>query len=157
MAEAVVHALQICTGILVAFILGLPYASEDLFSIHILHSDIGWWRVMLASAVLPALCQASTCVAQYVVSLWLGGTSRAPLICPHPIMQVLCLLTISESPTWLRLSGCSEDAHLAECTLLSGDDLNIALLDDVEEPSNLETQPQVRPRHWQYGLAPPTC
>ncbi len=56
------HA-QICTGILAAFILGLPYASEDLFSVHILHSDIGWWRVMLATAVLPAFCQASSCVA----------------------------------------------------------------------------------------------
>ena len=63
---------------------------------------------------------------------------------PHPMLQVLCLLTVSESPAWLRHSGRPEDAHVAECKLFSGDDLNLALLDDVEEPSNLETQPQAR-------------
>ena len=60
------------------------------------------------------------------------------------LVQIVCLLTISESATWLRLSGRHEDAHLAECTLLSGDDLEVALLDDVEEPGNLVPQAQVR-------------
>ena len=66
---------------------------------------------------------------------------------------MLCLLTISESPTWLRLSGRPDDARVAECTLLSGDDLDVALLEDVEEPSNLETQPQVRSQHLHHRLA----
>ncbi len=50
---------QICFGILVAFMLGLPYASEEVFSVTILGSSIGWWRVMLAAAVLPALLQVT--------------------------------------------------------------------------------------------------
>jgi len=141
--------VQICTGILAAFVLGLPYASEDLFSVHILRSDIGWWRVMLATAGLPALCQASLCVAVWFVYGWKGTFVTSP----HPLLQVLCLLTVSESPTWLRHSGRPDDAHVAECKLFSGDDLNLALLDDVEEPSDLETQPQARLGTWHCGCA----
>ena len=70
--------LQICTGILVAFIIGLPYASEDLYSVHILHSKVGWWRVMLATAVLPALCQVDRYAAAYSLCLWLAENSTAP-------------------------------------------------------------------------------
>ena len=54
---------QICFGILVAFMLGLPYASEELYSVRIFDSEVGWWRVMLAMAVLPALCQVCSCAA----------------------------------------------------------------------------------------------
>ncbi len=72
------------------------------------------------------------------------GWKRTFVTSSHPMLQVLCLLTVSESPAWLRHAGRPEAAHVAECKLFSDDDLNLALLDDVEEPSNLETQPQAR-------------
>ena len=58
-------------------------------------------------------------------------------------LQVACLTTVSESPTWLRLAGRFDEAHLAECTLLSGADLDVALLNDDGDEPHLP-QPQAR-------------
>ena len=57
--------MQICFGILVAFMLGLPYASEELFSVAFLGKTLGWWRVMLAAAVVPALLQVIALLRRY--------------------------------------------------------------------------------------------
>ena len=59
-------------------------------------------------------------------------------------MQVACLIIVSESPTWLRLSGRFDEAQRAECTLLAGDDLDLALLDDDADEPHLP-QPKARP------------
>ena len=145
--------VQICLGILVAFMLGLPYASEEVFSVTVLGRSIGWWRVMLAAAVLPALLQVTTFMQwckmrrkwpHVNLCAWLDTWRRsADLTFVTFDMQVACLITVSESPTWLRLSGRFDEAHLAECMLLSGDDLDVALLiDDADEPHL--PQPQAR-------------
>ena len=47
----------ICVGILVAYLVGLPYRHNTPQHAYIGGSDVAWWRVMLALGLIPAALQ----------------------------------------------------------------------------------------------------
>ena len=47
----------ICVGILVAYLVGLPYRDNTAQHAYIGGSDVAWWRVMLAFGLIPAALQ----------------------------------------------------------------------------------------------------
>ena len=47
----------ICVGILVAYLVGLPYRNNTPQHAYIGGSDVAWWRVMLALGLIPAALQ----------------------------------------------------------------------------------------------------
>ena len=47
----------ICVGILVAYLVGLPYRNNMPQHAYIGGSDVAWWRVMLALGLIPAALQ----------------------------------------------------------------------------------------------------
>lgn len=47
----------ICVGILVAYLVGLPYRDNIAQHAYIGSSDVAWWRVMLAFGLIPAALQ----------------------------------------------------------------------------------------------------
>lgn len=52
-----VEQVFICVGILVAYLVGLPYISNQPAAINLGKAHIAWWRVMLAIGMLPAAAQ----------------------------------------------------------------------------------------------------
>lgn len=65
--------LFVCVGILVAFVIGLPYDGKEA-TVQLLDHDTAWWRVMFAIGLLPAAMQvcvlapASTCLIALVIA-----------------------------------------------------------------------------------------
>lgn len=55
------NALQvfICIGILVAYLVGLPYINNQPAALDLGSAHIPWWRAMLAIGIIPAASQAS--------------------------------------------------------------------------------------------------
>lgn len=49
----------ICLGILIAYVLGLPYAGNKEVHIRVAGHRIEWWRIMVAAAAVPAAVQVS--------------------------------------------------------------------------------------------------
>ena len=47
----------ICVGILVAYLVGLPYRDNLPQHAYIGGSDVAWWRIMLAFGLIPAALQ----------------------------------------------------------------------------------------------------
>ena len=56
-AVACTAQLSVCTGSLVAFVIGLPYASKTAYALNIGGVEVAWWRAMQALGILPALLQ----------------------------------------------------------------------------------------------------
>ena len=52
------HVLQlfVCVGILLAFVIGLPYDGKEA-TVHLLGEETAWWRVMFALGLVPATMQ----------------------------------------------------------------------------------------------------
>ncbi len=48
----------VCVGILVAYIAGLPYDSNEPFAVTLFGRCVAWWRIIFGLGVLPALLQA---------------------------------------------------------------------------------------------------
>ena len=48
----------ICAGILVAYIVGLPYDANQPFAVSLFGRCVAWWRVIFGLGVVPALLQA---------------------------------------------------------------------------------------------------
>lgn len=48
----------ICVGILVAYIVGLPYDSNQPFAVSLFGRCVAWWRVIFGLGIVPALLQA---------------------------------------------------------------------------------------------------
>lgn len=48
----------VCVGILVAYIVGLPYDSDEPFAVTLFGRCVAWWRIIFGLGVLPALLQA---------------------------------------------------------------------------------------------------
>ncbi|KAL3148888.1 hypothetical protein ABBQ32_001758 [Trebouxia sp. C0010 RCD-2024] len=71
--------LFVCVGILVAFVIGLPYDGKEA-TVQLLGYDTAWWRVMFAIGLLPATMQAvgmSFCPESPVWLEWIGKTEDA--------------------------------------------------------------------------------
>lgn len=58
----------ICVGILVAYLVGLPYMHNEPVSVGSGKAQVAWWRVMLAIGMIPAALQAKPCMALWC--LW---------------------------------------------------------------------------------------
>jgi hypothetical protein len=50
----------ICVGILVAYLVGLPYQHNTPQSIPLAGADVSWWRLMFLFGVVPAIMQVRT-------------------------------------------------------------------------------------------------
>ena len=50
----------ICVGILVAYIVGLPYDANQSFAVSLFGRCVAWWRIIFGLGVVPALLQACT-------------------------------------------------------------------------------------------------
>ena len=48
--------LFVCVGILLAFVIGLPYDGKKA-TVNLLGEDTAWWRVMFALGLVPAIMQ----------------------------------------------------------------------------------------------------
>ena len=48
--------LFVCVGILLAFVIGLPYDGQRAYT-DLLGHDLAWWRVMFGLGMVPALTQ----------------------------------------------------------------------------------------------------
>lgn len=48
--------LFVCVGILLAFIIGLPYDGKEA-TVPLLGNDTAWWRVMFGLGLVPAIMQ----------------------------------------------------------------------------------------------------
>lgn len=48
--------LFVCVGILLAFLVGLPYDGREA-TVHLLGHDTAWWRVMFALGLVPGIMQ----------------------------------------------------------------------------------------------------
>ena len=48
----------ICMGILVAYIVGLPYDANQPFAVSLFGRCVAWWRIIFGLGVVPALLQA---------------------------------------------------------------------------------------------------
>ncbi|CAL5223439.1 g5955 [Coccomyxa viridis] len=57
-ALTTLNQVFICVGILVAYLVGLPYRNNTPQHAYIGGSDVAWWRVMLALGLIPAALQA---------------------------------------------------------------------------------------------------
>ena len=81
----------ICVGILVAYLVGLPYRNNTPQHAYIGGSDVAWWRVMLALGLIPAALQ----VLSLAILSWqlqsLSGTciSDAMQAVMHPCSSCL--------------------------------------------------------------------
>ncbi|KAK9863462.1 hypothetical protein WJX84_005596 [Apatococcus fuscideae] len=65
------NQLSVCTGSLVAFVIGLPYASKTAYALNIGGVEVAWWRAMQALGILPALLQAVSMVVCPESPVWL--------------------------------------------------------------------------------------
>ena len=60
----------ICVGILVAYLVGLPYRNNMPQHAYIGGSDVAWWRIMLALGLIPAALQVLfRCISMRLVLL----------------------------------------------------------------------------------------
>lgn len=50
----------ICVGILVAYLVGLPYMNNKAAELPLGSGGVAWWRVMLAIGIIPAASQVCT-------------------------------------------------------------------------------------------------
>ena len=48
----------ICVGILVAYIVGLPYDANQPFAVSLFGRCVAWWRIIFGLGIVPALLQA---------------------------------------------------------------------------------------------------
>lgn len=48
--------LFVCVGILLAFVIGLPYDGKEA-TVHLLGNDTAWWRVMFGLGLVPSIMQ----------------------------------------------------------------------------------------------------
>ncbi len=60
----------ICVGILVAYLVGLPYRNNTAQHAYIGGSDVAWWRVMLAFGLIPAALQVQPCAVMIAFAGW---------------------------------------------------------------------------------------
>ncbi|KAK9819874.1 hypothetical protein WJX72_003513 [[Myrmecia] bisecta] len=81
----------ICVGILLAYVVGLPYSGKQPYDLHIGQSAVAWWRVMFGLALIPAF------------------------------VQLLALAVCPESPIWLEWVGKIDAANQARRRLLGAD------------------------------------
>lgn len=78
----------ICVGILVAYLVGLPYSDNQAAVLPLGSGEVAWWRVMLAIGIIPAAS------------------------------QMVAMSVLPESPVWLRWKGRSVEAGRAAKRLL---------------------------------------
>jgi Sugar (and other) transporter len=110
--------LFICSGILLAYLAGIPYIDSP----HPEWAGTAWWRFMLLLPVAPALLQArgldchpcaarmaSTCRDCCDVVCIMPSTDTAP-----PCLQSALLVWCPESPVWLRWHGRHAEARGVE-------------------------------------------
>ena len=72
--------LLVCIGSLVAFVIGLPYASKTDYRLGMGAIDIAWWRAMQAAGIIPALLQV----------LLLPHSCCSDCNCPPPLLLPAC-------------------------------------------------------------------
>ena len=152
----------ICVGILVSYLLGLPYQHNMPQAVTLAGAHVSWWRPMFLFGVLPAIAQVPGCSTPQTAACWqcccctvgvllcnrdsyrrarrpalwrgiaLAGRRTAHVeqeLCNgvswgllrtarHAPAQAVGLLSMPESPIWLRWKGQQAAAIHAEHRLL---------------------------------------
>ena len=151
----------ICLGILVAYLIGLPYISDKPQALHIGSHDIAWWRIMLAFGMLPAAAQVTSLhctLCSFAPLAKITPIQNSPgLLCPESvdilqsdrmasivmyaslslveqILQMVAMAALPESPVWLRWKGDSAAAGAAEKRLLGSSWEASAVSEAAQQP-----------------------
>lgn len=95
------HVMQlfVCVGILVAFVIGLPYDGKEA-TVQLLGHDTAWWRVMFAVGVIPAAMQV--CLLAPACGCFIMRMHLHKYIVPHQSPSTRQQLHAVAAELWLK-------------------------------------------------------